>query len=239
MVTKRHLSAKGLEKLSKGPVEAELEIDRGHLNVELGYNSDKKSVDKEGEDNEGDEECSNVERSLREEVAKVMEEGVALGFYFGGNTEKVVVEITIREKEDEERGLGRLEKRREVRRLVYNTKPNLLFIQESKLNYFDSKVIKSLGGALLTKGIRVEAKGSAGGVITLWNEDVFEVKSCISNDRYIIVSGKLVVISSEVVFCNVYAANNEKERVELWNFILVTKVSLPGPWIVGGTLTQF
>ncbi|KAK3199766.1 hypothetical protein Dsin_023181 [Dipteronia sinensis] len=88
-------------------------------------------------------------------------------------------------------------------------------------------------------GVGVEANGSDGGVITLWNEDVFVVNSCIFNDRCIIVSGMLSSINMEVVFCNVYAANNEKERVELWRFILSGKVSLSRPWIIRGILTLF
>ena len=65
------------------------------------------------------------------------------------------------------RGLGRPEKRRAVRNLMHSYKPFLMFIQESKLSYFDSRVVKSLGGSRLTKGIGVEAEDSAGGLITL------------------------------------------------------------------------
>ncbi|KAK2663064.1 hypothetical protein Ddye_001638 [Dipteronia dyeriana] len=57
------------------------------------------------------------------------------------------------------RGLGRVEKRRVVRNLVVNNKPTFLFIQESKLNYFDSRIIKSLGGSLLTKEVGVNVNG--------------------------------------------------------------------------------
>jgi exonuclease III len=119
------------------------------------------------------------------------------------------------------RGLGRIEKRRVVRNLVSSLKPILIFIQETKLNSFDSKVIKSLGGSLLTKGVGLDANGSAGGLIV--NEDLFEVKACISNDRCIILVGLIIKLRREVVFCNVYAANNENERVELWNYIYVKR----------------
>ncbi|KAK3193142.1 hypothetical protein Dsin_024452 [Dipteronia sinensis] len=106
--------------------------------------------------------------------------------------------------------------------------------EESKLNFFDSKVIKSLGGSLLTKGVGVEARGTAGGIITLWNEDYFEVKACISNDQCIIVSGVITKLHKPVVFCNIYAENIERERIELWKFILNAQVSLHGPERKGG-----
>ena len=89
------------------------------------------------------------------------------------------------------------------------------------------------------KGISVKAQGSAGGIITLWNDEFFEVKSCISNDRYIIVSGVLLKLKKEVVFCNLYAVNLEHERVELWRFIMNAQISLPGPWVIGEILILF
>ena len=127
-----------------------------------------------------------------------------------------------------------MEKRRAVRNLVQRHKPFLLFIQETKLNYFDYIIVKAPGGLVLTKGIGVEANGSAGGLITLWDEEMFTVKECISNERCIIVSGVLIKSSKEVIFCNMYESNHEDGRVELWNFILNAQASLPGIWVLGG-----
>ncbi|KAK2637400.1 hypothetical protein Ddye_032192 [Dipteronia dyeriana] len=85
----------------------------------------------------------------------------------------------------------------------------------------------------LSKGVGVEARGSAGGIISLWNEDHFMVISCISIDRCIILFGELIALKRVVVLCNVYAPNNEREMVELWRFILKAQFSLPVPWIIG------
>ncbi|KAK3218713.1 hypothetical protein Dsin_012683 [Dipteronia sinensis] len=132
------------------------------------------------------------------------------------------------------KGLGRLEKRRMVRCLVRKINPMILFIQESKLNKFDCKVMKPIGGSFLTKGVGVEATGSAGGLITLWNEGSFAIKDCIFNDCCIIVAGELLCLKEEVVFCNVYPPNQEKDMKALWDFILQAQVSLKGHWFLGG-----
>ncbi|KAK3199675.1 hypothetical protein Dsin_023090 [Dipteronia sinensis] len=181
--------------------------------------------------------------NLSQEVAKVIEMGLALGFDYDGEELVVGNEVARRVIEDEDnlktikkksKGLGRAEKRRVVRRLVMLHKPTMLFIQESKLNYFDNMVIKAFGGFMLTRGIGVESRGSAGGLITLWDGDLFEAQACISNDRCIIVSGMLLRLKKYVVFCNVYAANKEPERKDLWSFILNAQDSFPVPWVVGG-----
>ena len=80
----------------------------------------------------------------------------------------------------------------------------------------------------------MESHGSARGVISLWNEDHFSVLGSINNPRCIIIAGLLVKMKKCMVFCNVYAANSEKDRNELWNFILQAQNSLPFPWCIGG-----
>ena len=90
------------------------------------------------------------------------------------------------------RGLGMTDKRRVVRDLVKKFKPVVLFLQETKLSSFNNSIVNSIGGGWLTKGIGVEAEGSAGGIITLWNEDLFSANACINNSRCIAVSGELV-----------------------------------------------
>ncbi|KAK3211975.1 hypothetical protein Dsin_016681 [Dipteronia sinensis] len=98
------------------------------------------------------------------------------------------------------RGFGRREKWRAVRKSVYLLKLVMLFIQESKLGVFDNSVVRSLGGSLLTRGVGVKAEGSAGGLISLWNDDLFKVHSCISCKRCIILAGELTSLNKQVFF---------------------------------------
>ncbi|KAK2644403.1 hypothetical protein Ddye_019598 [Dipteronia dyeriana] len=130
-------------------------------------------------------------------------------------------------------GLGRWDKRRVVRNVVNFLKPVVLFIQESKLRFFDKSVIRELGGSLLTKGMGVEEEGTAGDLISLSNDDLFKVHSCISCQRCIILAGVLVTDNKEIVFCNVYAPDVESERRFLWEFIVDSQGVFPMPWCIG------
>ena len=76
-------------------------------------------------------------------------------------------------------------------------------MQESKLAVFDGKVVRDIGGNLLSRGVGVEAEGLAGGLITLWKEDFFSVSHCIPNKWCIVLVGRLRNIDKEVVLCNV------------------------------------
>ncbi|KAK3227784.1 hypothetical protein Dsin_007646 [Dipteronia sinensis] len=130
------------------------------------------------------------------------------------------------------------EKRRVVRSLVYSYKPSIFFLQESKLKVFDSSVIRRLGGSWLTRWIGVESDGAAGGIISLWNEKISEVKYCMSNSRCIIFVGELVLLKKEIVLCNIYTPYLANERRELWNFILDAQKLFLIPWVMGGDLND-
>lgn len=99
-----------------------------------------------------------------------------------------------------------------VKRLVLRFKQIVLFLQETKLGVFDSGVSSLLGGNLLTRGIGVEVEGASGGLIILWNDDFFKVSSCIPSKRSIIMAGELIGLKKELVFCNIYATNVEREE---------------------------
>ncbi|KAK3197938.1 hypothetical protein Dsin_021353 [Dipteronia sinensis] len=131
------------------------------------------------------------------------------------------------------RGLGRVEKIRVVRNLVSIHRPTFLFIQESKLNSFNSKVFSSIGGSWLFRGMGVASVGATGGLISMWNDELFVVKACITNNCCIIIAGELVKLDKNVVFCNVYAPNIKSKRVKLWEFILRSQYSFDIPLCIG------
>ncbi|KAI9197535.1 hypothetical protein LWI28_000114 [Acer negundo] len=74
----------------------------------------------------------------------------ALGFNFNGNEEEIVEYVMIREREEDEsrkeKGLVKVEKRRKVKSVVLNLKLTLLFIQKSKLDVFDNRVVRGHRG---------------------------------------------------------------------------------------------
>ncbi|KAK3228488.1 hypothetical protein Dsin_000369 [Dipteronia sinensis] len=134
------------------------------------------------------------------------------------------------------RGMGRAEKRCAVCKLVKKLKPSFLLLQESKVSSVDYRLIKLLGGGVLTKGMIIDAVGSSGGrgLISIWNEEAFSTKACVNTDSCSILLGELANVKKEVVICNVYASNVDVERVELWDFIVTNTRRFLVPWIIGG-----
>ncbi|KAK3222324.1 hypothetical protein Dsin_009349 [Dipteronia sinensis] len=110
-------------------------------------------------------------------------------------------------------GIDCIEKGRALFKLVKHHKPSFLFLQELNVRSVDYHLVNAFGGRILSKGMIVDAVGPSGGLITLWNEEAFNAKACVNNDRCSIILGDLVAISKEIVICNVYAPNTDDEWV--------------------------
>ena len=78
------------------------------------------------------------------------------------------------------KGLGKGEKKRRVRRLVEAHKSGILFLQETKLRSFDDRLVKALGGSVFNRGLAKDADGASGGLVSLWNDQLFEIKHVLA-----------------------------------------------------------
>ncbi|KAK2648310.1 hypothetical protein Ddye_015799 [Dipteronia dyeriana] len=186
--------------------------------------------------------------NLEEEITKVIEVGAARGIdmksrqmsgNIGSNGSVKEGRGTVEWDLDEEvtknvRGLGNEDKRRKVKSVVLTQKPTVVFIQELKLDGFNSRVLRGLGGVFLSRGVVVDAVRSAGGLITIWNEDLLTVKYCISNKWCLTLVGILNKMDKEMGFYNIYASNSENERRDLWSFVINVQQIFSMPWIIGG-----
>jgi len=100
------------------------------------------------------------------------------------------------------RGLGGMEKRREVRLLVAETRPHILCLQETKLPVFHDSVCASLWGISNHAYSFRSSVGASGGLLTMWDCSEVEVWSTVSQEHVIII--------------HVYAPCEVRAKKELW-----------------------
>ncbi|XVF06563.1 hypothetical protein REPUB_Repub06bG0060100 [Reevesia pubescens] len=115
------------------------------------------------------------------------------------------------------RGLGKREKRRFVRRVSLNWKLDLLFIQESKVKEVDQRFARSLWRDSLVSFEFSSSIGSTGGLISLWNNDFFEVESKFISHRFILLIGIIKQWKFRYGFVNLYSPNDDGERAIFWD----------------------
>ncbi|MCH96753.1 cytochrome P450, partial [Trifolium medium] len=126
------------------------------------------------------------------------------------------------------RGLGGLEKRKEVRKLVGDQNPLLLCIQETKLQSCEDFLCSTLwGNSPHVFSYRPSIGASGGwGLLTFWNSSEVEVWSTESREHVLWCHGRFIKSGEEFSVANVYAPCDYGAKIGLWDSLSVRIQSL-------------
>ncbi|KAL4366199.1 hypothetical protein GQ457_05G012670 [Hibiscus cannabinus] len=132
------------------------------------------------------------------------------------------------------RGLGRAEKVRAVRKLVWRSKATVLFLQESKLSTIKPGLVDRVWGSKPGNMFSVPSNGTAGGLISVVDPNVFCVDKQVMEDRVIMLEGKFKLSNFRCNLFNIYAPNDHGDRERFFDCVsnLISASSLPV--IIGG-----
>ncbi|XP_028062045.1 uncharacterized protein LOC114265423 [Camellia sinensis] len=83
----------------------------------------------------------------------------------------------------------------------------------------------------------VDSEGAAGGLLCVWNPQVFQLLDCCSNRNFIILSGTLFS-NLACVIVNVYGPTDGASRKRLWETLKNLKKSFVAPWCLGGDFNE-
>jgi exonuclease III len=117
------------------------------------------------------------------------------------------------------RGLGGLEKRKEVRGLIGEMQPWIVCIQETKLGSCDDFLCGSMWGNVLCDFSYRPSVGASGGVLTMWDTSAVEVWSTVSLAHALMIHGRFIQSQDEFFLFNVYAPCESHEKLRLWEVL--------------------
>ena len=114
------------------------------------------------------------------------------------------------------RGFGNSTKSEAVNDLIRMASPNVLMLQETKIDE-ESLLSISSKSWKLNVGKAVSSRGTAGGIATLWNISDFILENSLKSQHWIFT--QLCHIPSKKVYClfNLYVPINLQEKRECWN----------------------
>lgn len=135
------------------------------------------------------------------------------------------------------RGLGRLEKRSSIKRMVKDRQIDILLIQETKRSNIQVRDAKSVWPWDHMEFLAVDAEGNSGGQLCIWNPEVFVLSECCSTRNLIIISGTTHDLF-ECVVLNIYAPTDAVRRRKLWDLIINLKQHFLKPWCMGGDFNE-
>ncbi|XP_057443208.1 uncharacterized protein LOC130735124 [Lotus japonicus] len=122
------------------------------------------------------------------------------------------------------RGLGGTTKREIVKKAIQQLKPELLFIQETKLNEQRQRSIQKWAQGMKFRHVEVYSDGSAGGLLCMWKENNIQVLTVVTDTNFILLTLKIPNYEQPVMVGNVYGPHTVAERrvffEALYNHIL-------------------
>ncbi|KAH7839407.1 hypothetical protein Vadar_003744 [Vaccinium darrowii] len=122
------------------------------------------------------------------------------------------------------RGLGSRVKKRFLIKIIKDRRPDITFIQESKLEQVELSDYQRFWGNLGVAGVFSKSDGASGGLISMWNTDIFRLEQSIIHKHFILIKGYLFN-DFHCVLVNIYAPNDTSSRRRLWEEILLIKQS--------------
>lgn len=115
------------------------------------------------------------------------------------------------------RGLGKKEKRRDVKELILKVRADVCCLQESKLEIVNQRTIKAIWGRSVCDWDFAKSEGNSGGLITVWNPTVFTKMSAWSCKEFLVINGFLVEDGKRCSIINIYGSNQATQSYALWD----------------------
>lgn len=85
--------------------------------------------------------------------------------------------------------------------------------------------------------LAIDSIGLSGGLLCIWDPEVFQLQACCSNRRFILLSGTLFN-SFNCVILNIYAPNSVGDKKKLWDSLIKLKMNFQNPGCLCGDFNE-
>ena len=136
------------------------------------------------------------------------------------------------------RGLGAKIKRSSIRNLINKHHPQVVFIQESKIENLTQKTINSIWKDSQIKWASSPSQGNSGGIVSLWDSSFFQLELLESEKHWIAISGHIPSIDLKCSLINIYCPCTIDERASVWQSIAEYQRSSQLPCLILGDYNE-
>ncbi|PWA38459.1 Endonuclease/exonuclease/phosphatase [Artemisia annua] len=114
-------------------------------------------------------------------------------------------------------GLGTDDKVNWVKEIGEGEKPCVVGLQETKLKEVDETFVKRMWYENNFGFAQLNSDGRSGGIMTIWDSNIFEGTHAAGEDGFLAVVGKWKGVEGLVGLLNIYGPRDEYQRLQLWN----------------------
>nr|GEZ07468.1 RNA-directed DNA polymerase, eukaryota [Tanacetum cinerariifolium] len=115
--------------------------------------------------------------------------------------------------------LGSKAKKDWTKELVNKHRINFLSLQETKMEYVSVMEAKFLWGNSYFDFKVSEANGNSGGILCIWDSNMFLKEHHILPDNFVALYGTWVSTKSKLLIISIYAPQSRVEKRQLWNYV--------------------
>ena len=134
------------------------------------------------------------------------------------------------------RGINDCAKRKLIKGVVRNQKPDLVCLLETKVKDVSLQLVKSVGVGRFLNWASVDARGAAGGLLLFWDNRVLEKLEIESGGYSISVRFRNCADGFSWIFSGVYGPVIGSEKEDFWEELGAIRGLWEDPWCIGGGL---
>nr|KAJ0203968.1 hypothetical protein LSAT_V11C500292530 [Lactuca sativa] len=132
------------------------------------------------------------------------------------------------------RGIGETHKVNWVKRLKVRNRSSFVGIQETQLRNIEAIDVHGCWDSDEFGFSATQASGRSGGILSLWDANVYNVTNTIKSKHFLITIGDWEGIPGDTIIANVYGPHELTEKRRVWEELLQIKRAKDGTWIVFG-----
>ncbi|XP_022041223.1 uncharacterized protein LOC110943799 [Helianthus annuus] len=115
---------------------------------------------------------------------------------------------------------------------------SFIAIQETQFVELSERIIRSFWDKSSFEFSKVNSESRSGGLLSMWNPNVFNKEQEVKSQNFILVKGKIKGEQEDLIIVNVYASTNQSRRRQMWDELLMLKQTIQGRWIMLGDFNE-
>ncbi|XP_071706748.1 uncharacterized protein [Rutidosis leptorrhynchoides] len=136
------------------------------------------------------------------------------------------------------RGLGVKGKFGWVKSICFNEKPDIIALQETRCKLLSDRWVHCLWDNNNCNFVQKEVVGKSGGLLLVWDINVFVATSYLSNDFFLAIRGNWVASGKESVIVNVYGPHDDASKKCMWSSLDSIISGIDSAWMVCGDFNE-
>ncbi|GKE20695.1 RNA-directed DNA polymerase, eukaryota [Tanacetum coccineum] len=122
--------------------------------------------------------------------------------------------------------------------IIHGEKPDVIGFQETKSGLVDNFSVEEVWGNRNFGFTQIEAKGRSGGMLLIWETNVFNCFDAMGDDRFIALKGGWKGVSRNIVLVCLYGPHVSKEKSSLWDRLTGLLRNSSKDWCIFGEFSM-